>query len=105
MQIRGSIPLYWSQPETWKLKPNIVISEYGSGSLQAGSTLLAKDTDDEGVDDEVEDKRRRHQAALAKHLRGLNYLYGYSGTHAPSLVHRTDGDDSGPQGESDGSPP
>jgi SacI homology domain len=24
VQIRGSIPLFWSQPETWKLKPSIV---------------------------------------------------------------------------------
>ena len=24
VQIRGSIPIFWSQPETWKLKPSIL---------------------------------------------------------------------------------
>ena len=41
MKIRGSIPLFWSQPETWKLKPLIVpITDLSKHSIALKTHLL-----------------------------------------------------------------
>jgi SacI homology domain len=41
MKIRGSIPLFWSQPETWKLKPLIVpITDLSKHAIALKTHLL-----------------------------------------------------------------
>ena len=41
MKVRGSIPLFWSQPETWKLKPSIVpITDLSKHAMALKTHLL-----------------------------------------------------------------
>lgn len=57
VQLRGSIPLFWSQPEVWQLRPDIILAE---GSSKSNISVSSEN----------------NQAALRIHLEDLVARYG-----------------------------